>query len=516
MKFSKTKRASILMSLCLGVGACAADAEVPASIDEGNQALEATPAVSYLVTYKTTTVPTCAKTDATAAGGTLVASFDKIGVAVVQSSSPTFVSKLAAKSTVQSVVNTSGAAQDALTTKFPTKRGAKPPPPSTSGEPLAGMQWNMDQIHAREARAITPGKPTVIVGVIDSGIDDTLPDLAGQVDATRSVSCIGGIANTAHSDWGHDDIGHGSHVAGIIAAKQNGVGTVGVAPGIKLAALKVTDDGYVYPEAFICAVYWGATHGVVLANASLITDPYYYHCDSDPVQKAIKIAQQRAVTFAQSQGMTLLAAASNENQDLNNPKLDPATGNPVDNSCKLLPVELDGVIGVSALAGDRKLAFYSNYGTDGVDLSAPGGDFHVPMPGNASGQIVSSVPSYSYYYQAASDWNGRVGIGCSDGLDPNDPNADPATCKETYALLQGTSSAVPHVTGIAALALSKFGKLSTASLLAKLAVGATDTACPAGSYQPYPSDMPAETCTGTAANNAFFGQGQADAYATIR
>jgi subtilisin family serine protease len=378
------------------------------------------------------------------------------------------------------------------------------------------MQWNMDQIHAKEARAITPGNPSVIVGVIDSGIDDTLPDLVGQVDATRSVSCIGGIANTARANWAHDDIGHGSHVAGIIAAKQNGVGTIGVAPGVKLAALKVTDDGYVYPEAFICAVYWGATHGVALANASLITDPYYYHCDTDPVQKAIKIAQQRAITFAQSQGLTLLAAASNENQDLNNPKLDPYTGKQVDSSCKLLPVELDGVIGVSALAGDRNLAFYSNYGTDGVDLAAPGGDFHVPMTGNASGQVVGPVPSYSYYYQAAGDWNGRVGVGCSDGLDPNDPAADPSTCKETYALLQGTSQAVPHVTGIAALALSKFGKLSTANLLAKLAAGATDTPCPAGIYKPYTSDMPPETCTGTVANNAFYGMGQADAYATIK
>ncbi|HEX5661115.1 MAG TPA: S8 family serine peptidase [Polyangiales bacterium] len=516
MKFSKANRASFFFSLFLGASACAADVESLDEVDSSSQQLDANTR-SYLVTYKATSTPSSAKADVTAAGGKLVASFDKIGVVVAQSSSAAFASKLAAKSGVQSVVDTSGTAQDALTTKLPSKHGGpKPPKPSTSGEPLAAMQWNMDHIHAKEARAITPGKPGVIVGIIDSGIDDSLPDLVGQVDPSRSVSCIGGIANTARADWAHDDIGHGSHVAGIIAAKQNGVGTVGVAPGVKLAALKVTDDGFVYPEAFLCAVYWGATHGVQLANASLITDPYYYHCDSDPVQKAIKIAQQRAVTFAQSQGLTLLAAAANENQNLNAPKIDPATGNKVDNGCKLLPVELDGVIGVSALAGDRKLAFYSNYGTDGVDLAAPGGDFHVPMTGNPSGQIIGPVPSYSYYYQAASDWNGRVGVGCSDGLDPNDPSANPGTCKETYALLQGTSQAVPHVTGIAALALSKFGKLSTAGLLAKLSAGATDTACPPGVYQPYPDDMPAETCSGSTANNAFFGTGQADALATIR
>jgi len=305
-------------------------------------------------------------------------------------------------------------------------------------------------------------------------------------------------------------------VSGLIAGKQNGVGIVGVAPGVKLAAVKVTDDGLVFPEAFICGLYWGATHGFDLANASLITDPYYYHCDSNPTQKAIKTAQQRAITFAQSKGMTVLAAASNETEDLSHPEFDVWTGEPVTNNCKLLPVELDGVIGVSALAGDRKLAFYSNYGTDGVDLAAPGGDMHVPVPGNESGQIVSTVPSYSLYYQLASDWNGRVGIGCSDGLDPNDPNADPSTCKETYALLQGTSEAVPHATGVAALAISKFGKLSTANLLAKLAAGATDTACPPGVYQPYPDDMPPATCTGPVTNNAFYGKGQVDALATLK
>jgi subtilisin family serine protease len=516
MNLTKANGAHVMISLCLGMAACSADGELPSSVAANQQAVVAAPAVSYLVTYKATTVPSCASSDATASGGKLVASFDKIGVAVVQSSSATFASKLAAKSTVQSVVNTSGAAQDALTTRFPHKRLPRPKPPATSGEPLAGMQWNMDQIHAAEARAITPGKPSVIVGVIDSGIDDSLPDLKGQVDASRSVSCIGGIANTARSDWSHDDIGHGSHVSGIIAAKQNGVGTVGVAPGVKLAAVKVTDDGYVYPEAFLCGLYWGATHGFDLANSSLITDPFYYNCDNDPVQKAIKVAQQRAVTFAQSQGMTVLAAASNESEDLSHPQYDVYTGLPVTNDCKLLPVELDGVIGVSALAGNGKLAFYSNYGTDGVDLAAPGGDFHVPMPGNESGQIVGPIPSYSLYYQAAMDWNGRVGIGCSDGLDPNDANADPSTCKETYALLQGTSAAVPHVTAIAALVVSKFGKMTTANLLAKLAAGATDTACPAGVYQPYPADMPPATCTGAPAKNAFFGQGRADAYATIK
>jgi lantibiotic leader peptide-processing serine protease len=515
---SNTKSAAVLLSLCLGMSACAAEYEDGLDVQgsANTQALEAGQAQSYLIVFKSTTVPTGAKSSVSTAGGTLVASYDKIGVAVAQSTRADFATRLAKVSGVQSVVNTAGMAEDALTTKVPKKKAPRPGKPSANGEPLAAMQWNMDQIHAKEARAITPGSSSVIVGVIDSGIDDTLPDLKGQVDATRSVTCIGGIPNTARSNWSHDDIGHGSHVSGLIAGKQNGIGIVGVAPGVKLAAVKVTDDGLVFPEAFICGLYWGATHGFALANASLITDPYYYHCDSNPAQKAIKVAQQRAVNFAQSQGMTVLAAASNESEDLSHPQFDVWTGEPVTNNCKLLPVELDGVIGVSALAGDRKLAFYSNYGTDGVDLAAPGGDMNVPVPGNESGQVLSSVPSYSLYYQLASDWNGRVGVGCSDGLDANDPASDPASCRETYALLQGTSEAVPHATGVAALVLSKFGRMSTSNLLAKLAAGATDTACPAGVYQPYPDYMPPATCTGTSANNAFYGKGQVDALASLK
>src|SRR6185503_14116247 len=81
-----------------------------------------------------------------------------------------------------------------------------------SGDPLSFRQWNMDQIRAPEARAISSGKKSVLVGVLDSGIDVTHPDMAGQVDTAASVSCLGGIANTAPEVWSNDIIGHGTHV----------------------------------------------------------------------------------------------------------------------------------------------------------------------------------------------------------------------------------------------------------------------------------------------------------------
>ena len=77
----------------------------------------------------------------------------------------------------------------------------------------------------------------MVVGDIDTGLDYTHPDLAPNVDFANSVSCVGGVPNQAPSAW-NDDNGHGTHTAGTIAAARNGLGIVGVAPNVKVAAIK--------------------------------------------------------------------------------------------------------------------------------------------------------------------------------------------------------------------------------------------------------------------------------------
>jgi subtilisin family serine protease len=478
---------------------------------------------TFIVLYRRYSVPRTAALAIERAGGTLVASYPAIGVAIARSSSGGFTRDVSADGGVEGVASTSGLSVAAWPRDLPWARAGSPAPAAPFADALSSMQWDMAQIRVPEAHAITRGDRSVVVGIFDSGIDDDRPDLRGQVDASRSVTCVGGVANAAPSSWRRDEIGHGTYVAGLIGAKRDGAGIVGVAPGATLAAVKLTTDGFVYPEAFICGLHWAATHDFDLVNASLFIDPWYYSCRNDPAQRTIWIAVQRAVDYATRRGTTVIAAASNENQDLAHPTLDPfspTSGTPetreVSNACKLLPVELDGVIAISSVAADRKLASYSNYGFGVIDLTAPGGDAHVPAPGNASGQIVSDIPHYSSYYQAANQWNGRVGIDCTDGLDPNDSNADPSTCAETYALLQGTSAAAPHVTGIAALAISRFGRMSARELARRLGEAATPLPCPENPYQPYPSDMPAEICEGSPRRNGFYGRGLVDALSTLR
>jgi subtilisin family serine protease len=171
----------------------------------------------------------------------------------------------------------------------------------------------------------------------------------------------------------------------------------------------------------------------------------------------------------------------------------------------MLPVQSPKVIGVSAVGVTRQLSWYSNYGKGAIDVTGPGGDSLIPDPlvtdTTASGQVVSTISSSALFYQQAAYWNGQL-QDCSSG-----------TCS-TYAYLQGTSFATPHVTGVAALIISRFGKMQPDALAARLQNTATPLACPPSPYNPgqWPQ---AGTCKGPPNNNNFYGSGEIDALAAI-
>ena len=147
---------------------------------------------TFLVVYKGTAVPSTAEARIQSAGGSLVYSYPQIGVAVATSDDASFGTTLrSSDSSVQGAVATAkfgtrlsdpGATGDA------GEQAIDPGTPAPGDDSLSGLQWDMEQIQAPEARAITGGSPSVVVGDIDTGLDFTHPDLAANVDFADSVS----------------------------------------------------------------------------------------------------------------------------------------------------------------------------------------------------------------------------------------------------------------------------------------------------------------------------------------
>jgi lantibiotic leader peptide-processing serine protease len=377
--------------------------------------------------------------------------------------------------------------------------GDLPNSPATPDN-LSGQQWGPAQIRAFEAHAITGGSPLVRVAVIDSGIDPGHPEFAGRVDTENSASCITGepVTDPTGELW-RDRNGHGTHVAGIIAAGDNDFGIVGVAPHVQLLVVKVSDPGLpITPVAAACAFEYAADQNVDVVNASFAVDkgatgaadPLDFFCRSDEADREAIRLVGRAVASALWSGASIVASAGNNGVDMAHP----AAGE----DCLRMPVQLPGVLGVSSVgrSGDRVTSTppgASNYGLGAIDLTAPGGD---PAQGGVpGGLILSTFPSY---------------IPVPPTATPNIVDGSPAA---TYRYNAGTSMAAAHVSGVAALVVSRFGDIRghRRFLLQPIWVAATlfRTAEP----KPCPEGDPA--CEGWPRYNGFFGFGEVDALAAL-
>lgn len=428
-----------------------------------------------------------------AAGGNVVASYRQIGVLVVRSNSAGFATSVRG-SGVQAVAPTTGlgTALDDDATIATVSSAAQDATGNPAGEPLWGLQWDMPQIALAQAQAVTTGSPDVVVGVLDSGISSTHPDLATQIDQTRSASCLGGVPDTSVAAWNPTTSDHGTHVAGTIAAALNGIGVAGVAPGVKVASVKVVDDaGFIYPEAAICGYLWAADHGLRITNNSYFIDPWEFNCRNDARQRPIWQAVQRALRYSQSKGVLTVASAGNSNVDLQHTFIDatspddgslPVETREINGACLDLPTEAPGVVTVSAVGTQRLKSYYSSYGAGVVDVSAPGGDTRQPNP--AVSTIANAILSTTY----------NTGTGTNG-----------------WGYKQGTSMASPHAAGVAALILSQHPGMSPGALAAALQNTSVPLACPPGIYDPRPGlDQYKATCTG-GARNGFYGAGEVNA-----
>jgi subtilisin family serine protease len=477
----------------------------------GSAAVSSAPARRYLVVFDRAAVPKDAGEMVARSGGAVAASYGPIGVVVATSTDARFVTAMRKRAEVEDVAATAAFATR-LADGHPVTRSAGPPrvsPPTAfgAGDPLSGRQWDMDQIRAPEAHTIEEGSPTVTVGDIDSGLDFTHPDLAANIDMARSVSCVGGVANPDPAAW-NDDNGHGTHTAGTIAAARNGLGIVGVAPRVRIAAIKTSDAaGLFLPEAVVCAFMWAGDHRLAVTNNSYFADPWLFNCRNDPGQRVIWNAERRAIRYAQSRGTVVVAALGNEADDLAHPTEDrtsPDNAVPVTrairNDCAQIPAEVPGVIGVAADGNLRRKSIYSNYGVGVTQLTAPGGDFLQTTAAAPNGLVLSTWPA------------ALLDVSCPPGQRLVDPSG------ATYCYEQGTSMASPHVAGVAALVASR-GAHPAGGIAAQLVNTARRLACPADPsiYALFPSQNNGapQSCTGGLGNNSFSGHGEVDALAAI-
>ncbi|MBX5442114.1 MAG: S8 family serine peptidase, partial [Solirubrobacteraceae bacterium] len=437
-------------------------------------------------------------------------------------------------------------------TPAPGGRGRPPVTP----DPLAALQWDMAMIGATAdgAYAVAQGSHDVRVGIIDTGIDGAHPDIAPNLDAglSRNLTvddptvdgpCESDPDGSCEDPADVDEDGHGTHVAGTVAAALNGQGTAGVAPGVSLVNLRAgQDSGYFFLGPVLDALTYAGDHGIDVVNMSFYVDPWLFNCAANPAdspaeqreQRLVVAATQRAIAYARERGVTTIAAEGNGHTDLGRPTFDDSSPDypdvdtsprerTIDNSCVSMPTEADGVIGVTAVGPSGRKAFYSDYGVEQADVAAPGGDLR-DFPGTdrygTPGNLILAP-----YPESVGRANGDIderGEPTTDFV-VRDCSAGPCAY---YQYLQGTSMAAPHAVGVAALIVARHGRhdpqhggvRADPDLVEQvLKRTATDTPCPAQNPFAYP-DLPDEytaPCEGGRSFNGFFGEGIVDAAAAV-
>ena len=247
-------------------------------------------------------------------------------------------------------------------------------------DPLSSSQWALQAIGAPAAWARTTGSAKVTVAVLDSGADFSHPDLAANL-----VSGWNFVSDTSDPS---DDLGHGTHVAGIIGAVgNNGVGVAGINWHVSLMPLKICDaGGSCSLDDEVLALQYAVDHGAKIANASFGGNYGGYQPEED------------AIAAAGQKGLLYVAAAGNAASDNDSLPFYPAS------------YPLDNIISVAATTSSQGLASFSDYGFTSVQTAAPGQD------------ILSTMLT-----------------------------SGPLSNPSGYGVLSGTSMAAPEVTGAAAL-----------------------------------------------------------------
>jgi len=526
-----------------------------------------TAATTYVVLADSTATLGATEAAVVAAGGTVLSRNHAVGMLTVTTTSAAFaatvsgsagVAGVARNRSIGSAPKVDSVERDAAAATQAASLTTAPAAGTGAGETYSSLQWDLNLIGATAtgSYAKQQGKKGVTVGIIDTGIDGKHPDLRANFNKALSRNFVTDIPSldgpcehpSCVDPVDEDDDGHGTHTAGTVAAALNGRGVSGIAPNVTLVNIRAgQDSGYFFLDSTIDALTYAGDAGINVVNMSFYTDPWLYNCANNPAdspaeqreQRTIIKATQRALDYAHDKGVVLVSALGNESTDMGHPTFDdsspdyptlaidptkPGTNIPrartVDNSCLDLPAEGHHVIGVSAIGPSTRLSFYSNYGIEQTDVSAPGGDSRDVGTGlaNPANRVLSTA-----------SLQGLVGRGYAapDGTILNTSRA----LKECvngdcgyYNYDQGTSMASPHTVGVVALIVSQYGERGRDGRITMdpdevqriLFRTATKTPCPTVNPFVYP-DTPGYTplCEGTTAKNGFYGNGIVNALAAV-
>lgn len=428
------KFASLFLAGAVGLAACSDQATTPAvSAGPSLNVSETGEAARHLFVFSSATIPAGFAERVAAAGGTLEKSFNALRIVSVRGLSAEGAASLGATADVaywnadvaMTLVEPTGELDvEAMGDAAASEASSVANPAAASFYP---RQWHLRQIGADKAWAAGRlGSPAVKVGILDTGLDYTHPDLAGHVDLSLSKSFVPqdnaliqqmfpGAHEVADLHY------HGTHVGATVSS--NGIAAAGVTSKVTLVGIKVLDrNGNGNSFATLEAIEYAADIGLDVINMSLgIASPLaknQYAWFNEMIN--------RATNYAHSKGMTVIVSAGNENLNLD--KL----GNGFKAYCTATQVICISATGPSSNSGvngpwvnpDGK-ASYSNYGRAYVDFAAPGG--------NGTSRVTAACSRFSLNVPVCRTGTFVIGI-------------------------NGTSMASPHATGLAALLIEDHGR----------------------------------------------------------
>jgi subtilisin family serine protease len=359
-------------------------------------------------------------------GSALQANLETIGVVVAQSSDANFATWAAAQPGVQAVT------EDPEIQWLPKEpaiqfTGNDVGAEGVNSEPFyKTYQWNLRAIHANVTAASGDMGAGARVAVLDSGMDLVNLDLVPNINQGLAISFVPG--EVVQPQCTAPCFNHGTHVAGIIAAAINNIGVQGVAPRAELIPVKVLrESGSGSFSWLVIGIEYAASIHADVINMSLgATFDIAHAGKNNQGLGTLLSALDRAVNHATAAGVLVVSAAGNEAVNLNS-------------SIMSIPAQSGNGMAVSATGPycqtdfDR-FASYSNYGQSVINLAAPGGGVDCGI----SRDYVLSDSKGAYYFSA------------------------------------GTSMAAPHVSGVAALIVGKYGHIGPAAVKAILQQSADD------------------------------------------